>query len=94
MTLPGKRPVGKLQIPSSRLQRNSKIQIPNRQEPALELEVWSFPGVWSFQRVTSFVESPLEIILELRRRLAKRTGIVGYFSDERRKKYAESHFVR
>jgi hypothetical protein len=38
----------KLQIPSSKLQRNSKSQTPNKSAVALALvlEAWSFSGAW------------------------------------------------
>src|SRR5438270_12012793 len=40
----------KLQIPSSKHQRNSNDQTPKKSQrlavPPLELDVWSFPGAW------------------------------------------------
>ena len=34
----------KLQIPNSKLQRSSKLQVPTRLSWNLEFGVWSFPG--------------------------------------------------
>src|SRR4051794_18914307 len=42
----------KIQTPSSKIQRNPKLQIPERQRSKpntdwiLEVDVWSFPGSW------------------------------------------------